>query len=221
MDWPGLWPSSPLPAALGALAGEGRSGFFARHPALTATLACLLVPPASLLYRYRASIRERIEEIERTVGRVVRNRDAGGRSRRRVVCMELDPSFVEANPAWRMTSLGGYLSQLEPADVRSGFNKLFLQRELEVAIGGFLLRTLGDTYGSAILPLLGAGSVAGSIAGVSSRASAFVARCILSDDDDGEEKTEDGVSDPMSFDLSLMELVGAVRVWTRVWTSNC
>ena len=218
MDWPGLWPSfPPAAAALG-------SGFFARHTALAATLACLLVPPAYLLYRYRATIRERIEEIERTVGRVVRNKDAGGRSRRRVVCMELDPSFVEANeanPAWRMTSLGGYLSQLEPADVRSGFNKLFLQRELEVAIGGFLLRTLGDTYGSAILPLLGAGSVAGSIAGVSSRASAFVARCILSDDDDGEEKTEDGVSDPMSFDLSLMELVGAVRVWTRVWTSNC
>ena len=78
---------------------------------LLITVACLLAPPLYYLYRYRSSIKRRVDEIEnRIVVRVVRNKDASTK-KRRVVCMELDPTFVEANPEWKMMSLGGYLPQ--------------------------------------------------------------------------------------------------------------
>lgn len=121
--------------------------------------------------------------------------------------MELDSTFVKDNPKWSMMSFGQYLSQLEPAAETSEFNQLFLQKELDITIGAFLLRTLGNTYGGALLPILGAGSVAGSIAGLSSKISKFLAKCILAD-----EIEADGAVDPLSLDLSLMEVVSFVNL---------
>jgi len=127
--------------------------------------------------------------------------------------MELDPTFVKENSTWSMMSLGQYLSQLEPAE-QSGFNHLFLQKELEITMGKFLLKTLGDTYGAALLPILGAGSVAGSIAVLSNKISKFLAKCILPDDNEA-----DAAFDPMSFDLSLMEVASFVNLYQKVITN--
>ena len=139
--------------------------------------------------------------------------------------MELDPNFVKSHPDWSMMSLGEYLSQLEPADKENTvFNRIFLQKELNIIIGKFLLDTLGATYGAALLPMLGAGSAVSSIAGVSSAISKFVAKSILQDDDSKEDEGEEDnantaatrVQDAMSFDLSLMELISFVNLHQKV-----
>lgn len=198
------FPSVPL-AILGLFDGS--------KLALLVTLACLLAPPLYYLYRYRSSIKKRLKEIEKNLSlvKVVRNKNANI-EKNRVICMELDPAFIKENPDWKMMSFGEYLSQLEPAE-QSGFNHLFLQKELEITIGKFLLDTLGKTYGAAILPILGAGSVAGSIAGISNNISKFLAKCILSDD-----KEAGDAFDPMSFDMSLMEVVSFVNLYQKVAT---
>ncbi|KAL7538789.1 hypothetical protein ACHAXR_010847 [Thalassiosira sp. AJA248-18] len=192
-------------SALGVFLGGSKLALFV-------TVACVLAPPICYLYRYRSSIKKRVKEIEKNVSlvKVVRNKSADLHENR-VICMELDPSFVKENSEWRMMSLGEYLSQLEPAE-QSGFNHLFLQTELEITIGKFLLDTLGKTYGAALLPILGAGSVASSIAGLSNKISKFISKCILSDDSDA--------SDPMSFDLSLMEVVSFVNLYQKVATQD-
>ena len=136
--------------------------------------------------------------------------------------MELDPNFVKANPDWKMMSFGEYLSQLEPAE-DNAFNQIFLHKELNILIGKFLLDTMGRTYGAALLPLMGAGSVAASIAGISSAVSKFVAKSILDDGGGGEgdDNSSNGaktIHDAMSFDLSLMELVSFVNLNQKVNT---
>eukprot|EP00550_Attheya_septentrionalis_P002111 CAMPEP_0198291676 /NCGR_PEP_ID=MMETSP1449-20131203/9130_1 /TAXON_ID=420275 /ORGANISM="Attheya septentrionalis, Strain CCMP2084" /LENGTH=189 /DNA_ID=CAMNT_0043990347 /DNA_START=70 /DNA_END=636 /DNA_ORIENTATION=+ len=174
-----------------------------QEKSIIALFALLAAPPLYYLYRFRSSIKARVKEIEKSVSlvKVVRNKNLSVGKKNRVICMELDPTFVKENAEWNMMSFGEYLSQLEPAE-KSGFNHLFLQKELEITIGNTLLKTLGRTYGAALLPLLGASSVAGSIAGISNKISNFLARSILSDD-----KEADAAFDPMAFDLSLMEII--------------
>ena len=174
-------------------------------PILLGTIACLLAPPLFYLYRYRNAIKKRVKEIEKNVSlvRVARNTKKDI-SKNRVVCMELDPDFVKANSGWQMMSFGEYLSQLEPANGGAAFNQLFLQKELEITLGEFLLRTLGKSYGAALLPMMGAASVAASIGGVSTKLSKFFAKCILSDEADA--------IDPLDFDLSLMEVISFANV---------
>ena len=195
------------------------------------TLACIFAPILYYLYRYRSSIKARVKEIEKNVSlvKVVRNTNNQDtkKKRNRVICMELDDKFIKNNPRWNMMSLGAYLSQLEPADDDSGllFNHLFLQKELEITIGDMLLKSLGKTYGAALLPILGAGSVAGSIATLSNKISKFLAKSILlkSDDDDDTEKAAESPAeavDPLSLDLSLMELVSFVNLYQKTITQD-
>ena len=123
-------------------------------------------------------------------------------------------------------SVGQYLSQLEPAEPENKLNHLFLQKELSIMIGKFLLDTMGKTYGAALLPLMGSGSVAASIASIASSVSTFLAKSILEHDDD-DDTTEEGdgnnnsnghksVNDALSFDLSLMELISFVNLNQKV-----
>ena len=94
---------------------------------ILSTLTCLSAPIAYYLYRYRSHIKEKVKEIEKNVAlvRVVRNKNTAKKNR--VVCMELDPNFVKANPDWKMMSFGEYLSQLEPAE-DNAFNQIFLHK---------------------------------------------------------------------------------------------
>ena len=199
------------------------------------TLACIFAPIVYYLYRYRSSIKARVKEIEKNVSlvKVVRNtnnqdttNNNTSKKKNRVICMELDDKFIKNNPKWNMMSLGAYLSQLEPAD-DSGFNHLFLQKELEITIGDMLLKSLGKTYGAALLPILGARSVAGSIATLSNKISKFLAKSILNtsgDDDDDTEKAAESPTaeavDPLSLDLSLMELVSFVNLYQKTITQD-
>ncbi|KAL7490906.1 hypothetical protein ACHAWT_000421 [Skeletonema menzelii] len=192
---------------------------------ILSTVACLLAPLSFYLYRYRSNIKEKVKEIEEGIGlvRIVRNKDAA-KKKNRVVCMELDPNFVKAHSDWKMMSFGEYLSQLEPADPDNAFNQIFLQKELNILIGKFMLDNMGRTYGAALLPLIGAGSVAAAIAKISSTISKFMAKSILDDKGGGIEGEEDNsneektVSDAMSFDLSLMELISFVNLHQKVNT---
>jgi len=207
------------------------SPFGASKHVLTITATCMLLPPLYYLYRYRTSIKTRLKEIESNISlvKVVRNKNANLNANR-VTCMELDPSFLSANPEWNMISLGTYLSQLEPASSssspssetknKSGFNRLFLQKELEIVMGELLLKTLGATYGAALLPMLGATSVAASIAGLSNKLSKFLAKCILSKDDDDDDATEEDAFDPLCLDLSLMEVVSFVNLHQKAMTPD-
>jgi len=79
-----------------------------------------------------------------------------------------------------------------------------------------LLQSLGKTYGAALLPILGVGSVTGSIAGVSNKISNFIAKSIMSDDID--EGTKATAFDPLSLDLSLMEIVSFVNLYQKTIT---
>jgi len=180
--------SSPFPALVASFRGLF-SGSTSNLVILT-TFLCLSAPIAFYLYRYRSNIREKVKEIEQNVALVKVVRNKNGAKKNRVVCMELDPNFVKANPDWKMMSFGEYLSQLEPADPDNAFNQMFLQKELNILIGKFLLDNMGKTYGAALLPLMGAGSVAASIAGISNSVSKFMAKSILedarSDSADGE-----------------------------------
>lgn len=177
------------------------------------TSVCLIVPPLYYLYRYRSSIKKRLKEIESNVGliKVVRNKNRDI-SKNRVTCMDLDPEFVTANPDWHMMSFGEYLSQLEPADKNSPFNQIFLQKELQIVVGELLLKKLGKTYGAALLPILGVGSVAASIAGISNKISDFIAKSILSEDK--------AAVDPLTFDLSLMEIISFANLNQKGSTQN-
>jgi hypothetical protein len=206
--------SNPFPALLASFRGlySGSTS----NLVILSTLACLSAPIAYYLYRYRSNIKAKVKEIEKNVAlaRVVRNKNATKKNR--VVCMELDPNFVKANPDWKMMSFGEYLTQLEPAE-DNAFNQIFLQKELNILIGKFLLDTMGRTYGAALLPLMGAGSVAASIAGISSAVSKFVAKSIL-EDGGGNNNEEKTIHDAMSFDLSLMELISFVNLNQKVNT---
>ena len=209
-------PFSALIASFGGLFSGSTSNLV-----ILSTFLCLSAPIAFYLYRYRSNIKEKVKEIEKNVSRVrvVRNKDAVKKNR--VVCMELDPNFVKANPEWKMMSFGEYLSQLEPAEPDNAFNQIFLQKELNILIGKFLLDNMGRTYGAALLPLMGAGSVAASIAGMSSAVSKFVAKSILEDggaSGDGDNSEEKTIHDAMSFDLSLMELISFVNLHQKVNT---
>ena len=184
------------------------------------TLACIFAPIVYYLYRYRSSIKARVKEIEKNISlvKVVRNTNTK-KKKNRVICMELDDKFIKNNPRWNMMSLGAYLSQLEPADDSGLFNHLFLQKELEITIGDMLLKSLGKTYGAALLPILGAGSVAGSIATLSNKISKFLAKSILNDTEKAAESTAEAF-DPLSLDLSLMELVSFVNLYQKTITQD-
>lgn len=174
-------------------------------------ITCATSAPLLLaLYNYRASIKRHLEEIEVNAGisKVIRNKHADvSTMSNRVVCMELNPAFVRANADWQMMSFGEYLSQLEPADKNSPFNQIFYQKELEVLIGKLLLNKLGNTYGAALLPLLGVGSAAGSIAGISNNISRFIAKSVLAEDK--------AAVDPLQFGLSLMEITSGINLYQK------
>ena len=177
---------------------------------LVITLAAVSAPVLIYLYRYRASIKKHLKEIEANAGisKVIRNKNQDlSTLKNRVICMELAPSFVKANADWQMMSMGEYLSQLEPADKNSPFNHIFYQKELELLLGKLLLEKLGSTYGAALLPLLGAGSVAGSIAGISTKVSAFIAKSVLADDK--------AAVDPLQFGLSLIEVISGINLYQK------
>lgn len=198
--------------------------------ALVVTVACILGPSVYYLYQYQSSIQRRLNEIENKLAvRVVRNKDTtSNKKNHRVICMELDPAFVAAHPTWPMMSLGEYLTQLEPAKDSLPLSHLFLRKELELTIGDLLLRTLGRTYGAALLPILGTGSVVASIGGLSSRIARFLERSILPTEEEEEEDSKAkmtttkgaaaaaaAVLDPMSIDLSLIEIVSLLNVYQK------
>ncbi|KAL3807340.1 hypothetical protein ACHAXA_011164 [Cyclostephanos tholiformis] len=191
----------------------------------TSAICIFGTPALYYLYKYRISIKRKVEEMELRI-RVVRNRNNNGR--RRVICMELDPTFATDNPEWRVMSLGEYLTQLElPKDEnnnegKSKFRKklddVVLRKELEIAVGDVLMKTLGRTYGAALLPMLGMGTVAASIGGISDKISKYIAGCILlSDDEEGEDDAASKAVDRMSFDLTLMEVVSFINIYQKTF----
>ena len=140
-----------------------------------------------------------------SIVKVIRNKDKD-LTGRRVKCMELNPTFLETHPEWNILSLGEYLSQLEPTD-KTTFNRLFLQKELEVTLMRTLLKAGGETFGTALLPLVGVGTVSGLLGKVAHLVSIFFSKCILT-----EEGCKDEVIDPLAFDMSLLEVISMINM---------
>ena len=134
----------------------------------------LLLIPLSYVFRYRKSIRRRLQNIEDDLskGFMVRQKGTGGSARaprREMKCLELNPAFVQCHQdQWNMMSLGQYLTTLRPQlpgnskkddDDNTTMLPQFIEQELEVTIGALLLRALGRRLGGAVLPLLGVDNV--------------------------------------------------------------
>jgi hypothetical protein len=140
--------------------------------------------PFSYIYRYRQSIKRRLDEIEDEFSKGIMVRDTnpskgpsgrvsftgrvhvtGPAPRREFRCLELNEEFVKLHQdTWKLMSLGQYLTSLRPSlpgssdEESANFGKKlpeFLEHELEATIGAVLLKALGRRFGGAILPLLG------------------------------------------------------------------
>lgn len=167
--------------------------------------ALVLVPPLVYVYKYNAAIRERFEEIERRNSKFKVVRDRSVKTKNRIRCLELHPSFVdEIKDDWNVMSLGQYLSQLRPFSEECN---RFLKKELELTIGKTLLSVLGKTFGSALLPVLGTSSVDGVLSKVAGGMATYVADNILS-----EDEMEGTIEDIAALDLELPELISALNL---------
>lgn len=111
-------------------------------------LVLVFAPPFYLIFRYRQSIKERLEEIEKGFFqfRVYREIKGTNDDTKRIRCLELNPAYVEEHrERWTLISLGEYLSQLRPGSEAPRF----LKKELEIVIGSALIKYLGHSYGLA------------------------------------------------------------------------
>jgi hypothetical protein len=170
----------------------------------------ILAPPAYCIFRYRKSIKKRIEEIERGTSeafKIHRDKNNSGTALlagKTIRCLELDPTFVAENKQWNLMSLGQYLSTLRPGDVEH--TPRFLKKELEVTIGAVLIQKLGRMYGAALLPVLGNSTVDSYLTGVSASMASWAAARILSD------QAVDGGDDLAGVAFSIAELTSFINM---------
>jgi len=185
-------------------------------------LVLILVPGVYYVFRYRESIKQRIEEIERGILKCKIHRDKNNNSSevqgKVIRCLELHPAFVEKHKGeWNLISLGQYLSTLRsPSDNEDTSTPKFLKKELEVTIGRTLLQILGRTYGAALLPVLGTGGIDSFLTRASSQMAAWAAVRILSDNNkaqDDEHENENATDqDIAALSLSLAEMVSFLNM---------
>lgn len=128
-----------------------------------------------LLLRYRSAIRRRIEELNDSIFfgnnppkdpfRMVRVKDPGCTAEISVPLkmrlVDLDPEFVEScSPEWKLMSLGDYFASLRPGVVSKG-KRLpeWVESEIQAGLAAALMRALGPSFGTAVLPVIGTGAI--------------------------------------------------------------
>ena len=165
-----------------------------------------IVPPLYYAYKYRGAIKKRIREIEEHRSNLTVTRDTSGKSKKRVRCLELNPSFLDnvKDDCWQLMSLGQYLSQLRPS---SDDSNQFLKKELEMTIGKQLLALAGNAFGAALLPILGTSAIDGFLSKVAASMASYAAKQILS-----EEDIIETTEDVAALDLELPELIAFLNI---------
>ena len=173
----------------------------------------VLVPPLYYIFKYKAAIRERINDIELRYSKFKVIRDKTGENKSRIRCLELHPKFVEeTKDKWQLISLGQYLSQLRS---NSGDCDKFLKKELELTIGKALLSALGRTFGAALLPILSTNGVDNALSKLASNMASYATSKILSDEEDAVNAEDVG-----AFDISLPELIAALNINQKINNSS-
>jgi hypothetical protein len=108
-------------------------------------------------FRYRSSVKKRLEEIQDGFqrGLIYRASNDDGAPGKVVRCLELNPEFKKLHEKdWKLVSLGEYLTSLRLMS-SSGSSDIprVLEREIEAMVGAILLQNLGPRFGAAVLPM--------------------------------------------------------------------
>jgi len=176
---------------------------------LVVILGLVLIPPLYYIFKYKAAIKQRIDDIERRSSKFKVIRDKSGENKKRIRCLELHPTFVEeTKDKWQLISLGQYLSQLRS---NSGDYDKFFKKELELTIGKALLSALGRTFGAALLPFLSTNGVDNALSKLASNMASFATSNILTDEEDAVDTEDAG-----AFDISLPELIAVLNINQKV-----
>ncbi|CAJ1939011.1 unnamed protein product [Cylindrotheca closterium] len=140
-------------------------------PGGIATIVVILVL-LIVYWKYRGAIRRRLKQVKEEswlfgVGVTIVRGEPNQATNifPNLVLLQINPSFQEAHPDWKLVSLGDYLSTLRPKQLPKGFTPKQLpklvQRELEAGLASGLLKALGPNLGRALLPAVGFGPIHG------------------------------------------------------------
>ena len=157
---------------------------------------------------FRRSIRKRLEKIysstffgkdSKDPFRLIRDPALiHDEKNRHVSVIDLNPEFVRKyQGTYKMMSLGTYLSTLRPSIMSDELPK-WLEGELQAAIGFALLRALGPTIGTALLP--GAGFLDTFTARIARLAVSFFTK---KEGQPGKENPDDKLVDHSGMPLTL------------------
>ena len=184
------------------------------------------------LYRYRSSIKKRLQEIEADFqrGLVYRstdtpvnkngNKNADSIPPGKVVrCLELNPEFKLLHEKdWRLVSLGEYLSSLRLLSSTGNADiPRFIEREIEATVGGILLQNLGPRVGAAVLPILGFGNIQSTVAQIASRLTSWFAAHLLVE---AAENSDDPTTDRGALPFSMAEMATFANLNAKRGGSN-
>ena len=128
---------------------------------LTFLLAGVLIIWISIsLFRYRKAINDRLQHLHEKsfLGKAWMIRVDLPEDHERPFClMQLNRDFVNANSGtWRLSSLGDYLSSIKPALLPNHADTpQWIQREMEATLTAILLSSLGNRWGTILIPTIG------------------------------------------------------------------
>lgn len=168
-------------------------------------VALVAAPGIYFVFNYWASIKKHVRDLEERFSKYKVIREKSKRNDRQIRCLELHPDFVkEVKDQFNVMSLGQYLSQLKPG---SADTAKFLKKELQLTISNLLLDNLGRTYGAALLPILGMGSIDSGLSDLAAKMASWAANQILTDSSE-----IDATEDIMAFQMSLQELIAFLNI---------
>ena len=188
------------------------------YQALHMVTAAIVVGGTVFYYRYRSAIQRHKKKIEEKLARGLVYRDKVSKPDRIIKALELHPSFKHAHASTcQMCSLGEYLSTLrfftdnddDDESDKSSVAKP-LEKEIYVVIASLLMKALGDTVGTALLPALGMKPAENLFEIISSRIVSYMMATIMVNS--SSEKDWDPTMDMAAFPLNVSELMSFVNL---------
>lgn len=153
-------------------------------PVLVGTLTVVSTIAA---LRYRAAIRRGLDALQQSTFfgskpsdpfRIVRcqpEETSPKQISKTLKWLALNPEFVDRHrDAWKLTSLGDYLSTLRPYLARDQELPDWIGTEIEASLAAALLKSLGPRYGAVALPGLGSGIVQNVVRRIAATVSSYM-----------------------------------------------
>ncbi|CAJ1957013.1 unnamed protein product [Cylindrotheca closterium] len=139
--------------------------------------------------------------------------------------LQINPSFQEAHPDWKLVGLGDYLATLRPKQLPKGFTAKqipkLLQRELEAGLASGLLKALGPNLGRALLPAVGVGPIQGQAQKLGSKlATRWIMSKQAASNTLGDDEDRAGLPISMLSVLSLSEINAKLNSGTKTTTNS-